>query len=41
LYFGKGKFGGKKITLQKSEFYFAKEFLPKVFTLKARTGKVG
>jgi hypothetical protein len=26
LYFGKGKFGGKKFTLQKSEFYFAKEF---------------
>jgi hypothetical protein len=28
LYFGKGKFGGKKFTLQKSEFYFAKEFFP-------------
>jgi hypothetical protein len=28
LYFEKGKFGGKKFTLQKSEFYFAKEFFP-------------
>jgi hypothetical protein len=33
LYFGKGKFGGKKFTLQKSEFYFAKEFFP-FFMLK-------
>jgi hypothetical protein len=34
LYFGKGKFGGKKFTLQKSEFYFAKEFFPKnIYTL--------
>jgi hypothetical protein len=33
LYFGKGKFGGKKFTLQKSEFYFAKEFFPS-FLLK-------
>jgi hypothetical protein len=32
LYFGKGKFGGKKFTLQKSEFYFAKEFFPLYFT---------
>ncbi len=31
LYFGKGKFGGKKFTLQKSEFYFAKEFFPLVY----------
>jgi hypothetical protein len=28
LYFGKGKFDGKKFTLQKSEFYFANEFFP-------------
>jgi hypothetical protein len=32
LYFGKGKFGGKKFTLQKSEFYFAKEFFPKYYS---------
>jgi hypothetical protein len=34
LYFGKGKFGGKKFTLQKSEFYFTKEFLPFKIKLK-------
>jgi hypothetical protein len=32
LYFGKGKFGGKKFTLQKSEFYFANEFFPFFFS---------
>jgi hypothetical protein len=43
LYFGKGKFGGKKFTLQKSEFYFAKEFFPfknpakKVFLMSFRS----
>jgi hypothetical protein len=36
LYFGKGKFGGKKFTLQKSEFYFAKEFFP--FFRQAKSG---
>jgi hypothetical protein len=28
LYFGKGKFGGKKIYSSKEFFYFAKEFFP-------------